>query len=156
MFYYFFRIIIIFPILFFFIIRPINESLLENYIVPYLNDSFINNPYISFNHSNDNLIFKNNDINHYYTLPFNEYYIMFFVIFFSKKILTGYLHLHILNFSIILLIPFFYFCISNQINEAFTFFSVIQSTVNFYFLITITINSLKKYGPKSFKMGLKT
>ena len=121
----------------------------------YLNDSFINHPNISFDHSIDNLIFKINDVSHYYSLPFNEYYIMFFVIFFSKKILTEYLHFHILNFSLILLTPFFYFCISNQINEVFTFFSVIQGTVNFYFLITVIFNFLKKYGPESFKMGLK-
>ena len=156
MFSYFFKITIIFSILFFFIMRPINESLLENYLVPYLNDSFINHSNISFDHSNDNLIFIINDISHYYSLPFNEYYIMFLVIFFSKKILTKYLHLHILNFSLILLIPFFYFCISNQINEAFTFFSVIQGTINFYFLIIVTFNFLKKYGPESFKIGLKT
>ena len=155
MFSYFFKIIIIFPILFFFIIRPINESLLENHLVSYLNDSFINHPNISFDHSIDNLIFKINGVSHYYSLPFNEYYIMFFVIFFSKKILTEYLHFHILNFSLILLTPLFYFCISNQINEAFTFFSVTQGTVNFYFLITVIFNFLKKYGPESFKMGLK-
>jgi len=155
MFFYLLRIIIIFPIIFFFIIRPMNESLLENHLVSYLNDSFINHPNISFDYSIDNLIFKINGASHYYSLPFNEYYIMFFVIFFSKKILTEYLHFHILNFSLILLTPFFYFCISNQINEAFTFFSVIQSTVNFYFLITVTFNFLKKYGPESFKTGLK-
>ena len=131
MFFYLLRIIIIFPIIFFFIIRPINESLLENHLVSYLNDSFTNHPNISFDYSVDNLIFKINGASHYYSLPFNEYYIMFFVIFFSKKILTEYLHFHILNFSLILLTPFFYFCISNQINESFTFFSVIQSTVNF-------------------------
>ena len=141
--------------IFFFIIRPINESILENHLVAYLNDSFINEPNISFDHSFDNLIFKINGVSHYYSLPFNEYYIMFFVIFFSKKILSEYLHYHILNFSLILLTPFFYFCISNQINEAFTFFSVIQGTVNFYFLITVTFNFLKKYGPESFKTGLK-
>jgi len=38
---YLFKIIIIFPVLFFFIIRPINESLLENYLIPYLNNLFI-------------------------------------------------------------------------------------------------------------------
>lgn len=151
-----FKIIIIFPILFFFIIRPINESILKNHLVSYLNDLFIIHPNISFDHSIDNLIFKINGINHYYSLPFNEYYIMFFVIFFSKKILTKYLLIHVLNFSLILLIPFFYFCISYQINGAFKFFSVIQGTVNFYFLITITFNFLKKYGPESFKIGVKT
>ena len=146
---------IIFPIIFF-IIRPINESLLENHLVSYLNDLFINHPNISFDHSIDNLIFKINDSSHYYSLPFNEYYILFFVIFFSKKkILTEYLHFHILNFSLILLTPFFYFCILNQINEAFTFFSVIQGTVNFYFLIAVTLNFFKKNDPESFKMGLK-
>ena len=155
MFFYLLKIIIIFTMIFFFIIRPINESLLENHLVPYLNDSFINHPNISFDFSIDNLIFKINGVSHYYSLPFNEYYIMFFVIFFSKKILTEYLHFHILNFSLILLTPFFYFCISNQINEAFTFFSIIQGTVNFYFLIIVTFNFLKKYGPESFKMGLK-
>ena len=155
MFFYLLKIIIIFTMIFFFIIRPINESLLENHLVPYLNDSFINHPNISFDYSIDNLIFKINGVSHYYSLPFNEYYIMFFVIFFSKKILTEYLHFHILNFSLILLTPFFYFCISNQINEAFTFFSIIQGTVNFYFLIIVTFNFLKKYGPESFKMRLK-
>ena len=141
--------------IFFFIIRPINESLLENHLVSYLNGLFINHPNISFDHSIDNLIFKINGVGHYYSLPFNEYYIMFFVIFFSKKILTEYLHFHILNFSLILLTPLFYFCISNQINEAFTFFSVIQGTVNFYFLISVTFNFLKKYDTEFFKMGLK-
>ena len=126
--------------IFFFIIRPINESFKYDTRWVSNNDSFINHPNISFDHSIDNLIFKINGVSHYYSLPFNEYYIMFFVIFFSKKILTKYLHFHILNFSLILLTPFFYFCISNQINEAFTFFSVIQGTVNFYFLIAVTLN----------------
>ena len=154
MFFYLFKVIILFPVLFFFIIRPINESLLENHLVPYLNDLFINHSEISFNYLTDNLIFKFNDLSYYYSLPFNEYYIMFFVIFFSKIFLTKYLHFHILNFTLILLIPFFYFCISYQIKEAFTFFSVIQGTVNFYFLMTVTLNFLKKYGPKSFRMRL--
>ena len=156
MFFYLFKIIIVFPILFFFIIRPINETILENYIILYLNDLFINESYISFDHSVDNLILKINDISHYYSLPFNEYYVMFFIIFFPKIFLREYLHFHILNFTLILLAPFIYLCISYQINDAFIIFSLIQGTVNFYFLITITFNSLKKYGPKSFKMGLKT
>jgi len=155
MFFYLFKIIIIFPILFFFIIRPINKSLLEKHLVPYLNDLFINHSEISFDHSFDNLIFKINYTSHYYSLPFNEYYIMLFVIFFPKIFLTKYLHFHLLNFTLILLAPFFYFCISYQIDYAFTFFSVIQGTINFYFLITVTFYFLKKYGPKSFRMELK-
>ncbi len=154
MFFYLFKIIIIFPILFFIIIRPINESLLENHLVPYLNNLYINRSDISFDYSNDNLIFKLNDLSYEYSLPYNEYYIMFFVIFFSKFFSMKFLHFHILNFSLILLIPFFYFCISYQIDNAFTLFSVIQGTVNFYFLITMIFNFLKSFGSKSFRFKL--
>ena len=154
MFFYLFKIIIIFPILFFFIIRPINESLLENYLTPYLNDLFINRSEISFDFKTDNLIFTINDSNYYYSLPYNEYYIMFFIIFFSKIFSIKFIHFHVLNFTLFLLAPFFYFCISYQIDSAFTFFSVIQGTVNFYFLIMVISRFIKKYDPKSFKMEL--
>lgn len=154
MFLYLFKIIIIFPILFFLIIRPFNELLLKNHLIPYLNNLFINHSEISFDHSIDNLILKINDTSHYYSLPFNEYYIMFFVIFFSKIFLRECLHFHILNFTLLLCAPFFYFCISYKIDDAFTFFSIIQDTVNFYFFITLTFNFLKKYGTKSSKMEL--
>ena len=154
MFFYLFKIIIIFPIIFFFIIRPINESLLENHLVSYLNDSFINYPNISFDHSIDNLIFKMNDTSHYYSLPFNEYYIIFFVIFSSKIFLKDYLRFHILNFNVILLAPFFYFFIFFKLEIGFKLFSIIQSVVNFYFLIYVIFNFLSNYGPKSFRLKL--
>ena len=76
MFIYLFKIIIVFPFLFFFIFRPINEFVLEWHLVPFLNNFYLNHPEISFDHSVDNLIIKINDISHYYSLPFNEYYIM--------------------------------------------------------------------------------
>ena len=154
MFFYLFKIIIIFPILFFFIIRPINEFLLEDHLVPFLNDLFLKHPGINFDFSNDNLIFRLNDASHYYSLPFNEFYIMFFIIFFSKIFLKEYLHFHIINFSLILFAPFFYFFILLENDAPFTFFSIIQGTVNFYFLIIIFLDYLKKYGPKSFRMKL--
>ncbi len=151
---YLFKIIIIFPVLFFFIIRPINESLLENYLIPYLNNLFINRSEISFDFKTDNLIFTINDSNYFYSLPYNEYYIMFFVCFFSKIFSKEFLHFHVLNFTLFLLTPFFYFCISYQIDSAFTFFSVIQGTVNFYFLIIVISRFFKKYDPKSFIIEL--
>jgi len=151
---YLFKIIIIFPVLFFFIIRPINESLLENYLIPYLNNLFINRSEISFDFKTDNLIFTINDSNYFYSLPYNEYYIMFFVIFFSKIFSMKFLHFHILNFILIIFTPFFYFCISFQIDEAFTLLSVVQGTVNFYFLITIILNFLTRFGPKSFRFKI--
>ena len=154
MFFYLFKIIIIFSILFFFIIRPINESILENHLVPFLNNVFIDHSNISFDYSNDNLIFKLNDLSYWYSLPYNEYYIMFFVIFFSKIFSMKFLHFHILNFILIIFTPFFYFCISFQIDEAFTLLSVVQGTVNFYFLITIILNFLTRFGPKSFRFKI--
>ncbi len=151
---YLFKIIIIYPILFFLIIKPINEYLLKDYLVPYLNDLFLNHPEISFDFSIDNLIFNHNNSSHYYSLPFNEYYILFFIIFFSKIFLKEYLHFHILNFTLILLAPFFYFPILFVHDAPFIIFSIIQSTVNFYFLMTIIFNFLAKYGPKGFRMKL--
>ena len=152
MFIYPFKIIIVFPILFFLIIRPMNEFLLRTHLVPYLNDLFLSRLEINFDYSIDNLIFKLNSTSHYYSLPFNEYYVMFFVIFFSKIFLKKYLHFHLLNFTLILLAPFFYYCISFNFYTAFKLLSIIQNTINFYFLITIIFYLLTIYGPKSFKM----
>ena len=154
MFIYLFKITIIFPILFFLIARPMNEFLLENHLVPYLNNIFLYDPEISFDFIIDNLILKLNGSSHYYSLPFNEYYIIFFVIFFSKIFLKKYLHFHILNFTLVLLTPFFYYCIAFKLDSAFTLFSIIQRTVNFYFLLIIIFNFLTNYGPKSFRIQL--
>ncbi len=144
----------VFPILFFLIVRPINQFLLGNVLVPGLNVLFLNHKGISFDSSIDNLIFKINNTNHYFSLPFNEYYVMFFVIFFSKKFLKKYLHFHILNFSIVLFAPFLYYSILFKLNSAFKIISIIQGTVNFYILIFIIFNFLTKFGPKSFRMKL--
>ena len=154
MFFYLFKIIIIFPILFFLIARPMNEFLLEYHIVPFLNNLFLGYPKISFDFTVDNLIFQLNESSHYYSLPFNEYYMIFFVIFSSKIFLRDYLHFHILNFNMILLGPFFYFFISFKLETGFKLFSIIQSTVNFYFLIYVIFNFLSNYGPKSFRLKL--
>ena len=148
------KIVIVFPILFFLVIRPINESLLQNHLVLYLNDLFINHSYVSFNHSADNLILNINDAKYYYPLPFNEYYVMFFVIFLSKIFLKEYLHFHILNFILILIAPFLYFCILYKLYNFLTLFSIVQSTVNFYFLINIIFNFLTKVDPNSFRFKL--
>ena len=154
MFIYFFKVTLIFPILFFSIARPMNEFLLENHIVPFLNNLFLGYPIISFDFTIDNLIFQLNESSHYYSLPFNEYYIIFFIIFSSKIFSRYYLHFHILNFNVILLAPFFYFFISFKLEIGFKLFSIIQSTVNFYFLIYVIFNFLSDFGPKSFRLKM--
>ena len=155
MFIYLFKIIIVFPFLFFFIFRPINKFFLNDYIVPYLNVLYVNHLKISFDYSVDNLIFKMNDTNYYYSLPFNEYYVMFFVIFLPKIFLKKYLHFHILNFTLILLAPFLYYCILYKLDNFLTLFSIVQSTVNFYFLINVIFNFLTKINPNFFRFKFR-
>ena len=74
--------------------------MLEGHLVPYLNNIFSNHSEISFDSSIDNMIIKINNTNHYYSLPFNEHYVLFFVVF-LKIFSKGYLHFHILNFTLI-------------------------------------------------------
>ena len=155
MFIYLFKIIIVFPFLFFFIFRPINELLLGEHLVPYLNNLNFNHAQISFDYSVDNLIIKIKDISYYYSLPFNEYYVMFIAIFLSKIFLKKYLRFHILNFTLIFMTPLIYNCILYRLYDFFTIFSIVQSTVNFYFLMYIIFDFLTKIGPKSFRMKLK-
>ena len=155
MFFYLFKIIIIFYILFFFLVRPINESLLENHLVPYLNHLFLNHSDISFDYKTDNLIFMLNGLSYSYSLPFNEYYILFFVIFFQKIFLKGYLHFHILNFKLILAAPLLYYCILYKLYNILILLLLVQSTINFYFLIYVVFDFLTKFGPKSFIIGLE-
>ena len=152
---YLFKIINVFLFLFFFIFRPINEFLLDRHLVPYLNNLYINHPEISFDHSVDNLIIKINDLSQWYSLPFNEYYIMVIVVFLPKILMKEYLHIHILNFTLVLITPFLYYCILYKLYKLITIFSIIQTTANFYFLIVVIFDFLAKFGPKSLKIEIK-
>ena len=149
---YFFRRVFIFAVLFFLILKPMNEYLLGQYIVPSLKKTITDETKINFNHSNDNLIFILNGSNYFFNLPFNEYYTMFFITFSPRVLSKKYLIYHILNFTPILIIPFTYYASLNGFESLIMISTIIQGTINFCYVIKTFLNFLKKSGFKSFEL----
>ena len=144
----------IFYFLFFVIIRPLNEFLLINFIVPYLNELFSNYSDIEFDLITDNLIILIANKEYVYSLPFNEYYIIFLVTFFPYFLMKKYLHFHLLNFYPIFLIPFVYIFVIFELFNMLSLISVFQHTINFYITMNIFLYFNKKYNSKYLNFNL--
>ena len=136
---------LLFYFIFYKVIKPSIEHLLANSITPYLNELFSKTSLISFGYLTDNLIIKINNQEFFYSLPFNEYYIIFLVTSFPHFLMKKYLHFHLLNFYPIILIPFIYIFIIYDLVSMLEIIEISQETINFYFMLNVFLIFNKKY-----------
>ena len=142
--------LIIFIIVFFGCIRPLNGIFLELCIVPSLNDYYFEEKDIDFNFINDNLIiYKRSSVN-YLSLPFDAFYIFFIIIIFPKIFSTKFIYYHILNFFPLFLIPFINYSLVMESDIGFKIFDFSIAISRFIYSYKIILISAKNFEVKLF------
>ena len=143
---------LLFNFIFFIIIKPSIEHLLADSIIPYLNQLFSETSVVNFGYVTDNLIIIINNQEFFYSLPFNEYYIIFLVTFFPYFFMKKYIHFHLLNFYLIILTPLIYIFIIYDFVYMLKIIEVSQETINFYFMLNVFLIINKNYNNTHYQL----
>ena len=142
---------IVFVVVFFCCIRPLNSFFLNLYIVPTLNDYYSEQKNIEINFINDNLIIYRGEKTHYLSMPFDAFYIFFIIIAFPKIFSIKFINYHALNFLPLILIPFINYSVLTGSEIGFKIFDFSIAISRFIYSFKIILISTK-----NFKIKLST
>ena len=142
--------IIVFLLVFFGCIRPLNGFFLNSYIVPGLNIYYHEEKNIEFDFINDNLIIYKDDLANYLSLPFDAFYIFFIIMVFPKIFSIKFIYYHVLNFLPLFLIPFIKYSIITESDIGFKIFNFLIAISRFIYSFKIILISTKNFKIKLF------
>ncbi len=141
--------IVIFLIIFFWGVRPLNSFFLNSYLVPIFNDYYYEEKNINFDFINDNLIIYHGEIINYLSLPFDAFYILFIIVTFPKTFSKKLIYFHILNFLPLFMIPLIKYSLITESDIGFKIFNFSIAISRFIYSFKIILTSAK-----SFKINL--
>lgn len=141
---------IVFVLIFFGCIRPLNSFFLDLHIVPSLNHYYHEEENIEFDFINDNLIIKKGKSIHYLSLPFDAFYIFFIIIIFPKIFSIKFIYYHILNFLPLFLIPFINYSLVTESDIGFKIFDLSIAISRFLYSFKIILISAENFKIKLF------
>ena len=142
--------VIVFVLVFFGCIRPLNSIFLDLYMVPSLNDYYHEEKNIQFDFINDNLIIYIDKSEYYLSLPFDAFYIFFIIIIFPKIFSIKFIYYHALNFLPLILIPFINYSLITESDIGFKIFNFSIAISRFIYSFKIILVSAENFKIKLF------